>query len=244
MSHLTIKLIKDANQKDTVNSISGLKKEIDKTFSGQREYMTIYYTDLSNDDIIELLDQYEGSYSNKVSSGCYGARDGKSYDGITFYAHLSNFSDRFIDCDYDEIVNPWHLIKEHCVDGRITPIDEDAVDALCETLDCKEDNTYNFNGHTSEDAAFLTHFQFKTVSTQEKTVMFVRFHEGGDIRGNYSQWYFCSFEHEEDLYSVIYPSLHIIEFNDLDRINEIKDLIWKDPADKELLVKELKSLIG
>jgi hypothetical protein len=204
MSDLTIKLIK--KEKSEVNTISKVIKSLDAIFTGVDPYFEINVDEsVFNDELESAIEsKFKVSIRDGVSGGCYGARDGKVYEGITVFADLSNWNNRFIDSDNDEIINPYHLINEYSING-LAPISDDAVETICENLECKEDNTYNFNGHDSSEPVFLTNFQFKTIQKNEKTVMFVRFHCGGDVRGNYGNWFVCSFDYEEDLYSVIYP---------------------------------------
>ena len=245
MSTLVIKLIKNSENNQDLRSADEINQALQNIFDGKAPYHTIYFSELTDNEIESILNEYEGTIRKGVSGGCYGARDGKSYEGYTFFAHLKNWDERFLDSDFDEIVNPWTLIEEYSVNG-LSPINDESVDEICEAFDSKDENTYNYSGQTNEDARFLTDFHFRVVAKDDecgKQVMFVRFHEGGDIRGNYGEWYVCTFDSIDELYSVIYPSLCIIDVDKLDEIERLKDLISREPADKELLIKELNELL-
>lgn len=149
-----------------------------------------------------------------ISGGCYGARDGSIHSGLTVYIDVSQITERFIDEDNDEIVNPICLFEEF--GELIENLDGDVFKEACESLglSVKSDNTYNYLGQSSDDVQTLYDFQFDVIENEDNcdsVFVVVMFHCGGDVRGNYTKKYVYKFESMDDVYSVISPSKYLID---------------------------------
>ena len=116
-------------------------------------------------------DNIIGDVRDGIQGGCYGARDGKTYEGVTVY----------LDCREVE--------SEGNVAQRLLEYPHSIVDdSLVEAIDAERGNTYNY-----EYMVVDNHVEF----TITEKLTFVRFHLGGDIRGNYSSWYAISIDPDE-----------------------------------------------
>lgn len=216
MTTQTIKLLKESDA--TITDAAGLTQAVLDILTGDSQYYSITYNfEASADDIRAALSNFDDfTVRESVSGGCYGARDGKIYEGFTVYMHIKNFADRFVDSEGDEIVNPWHLAPDYGT-WALNDLDDATADALIDSyealgLTVKHDNTYNFNGHSKDEPTFLVHFDFKVITneTQDYGPCFIlaKFHEGGDIRGNYGAWHLIKFESQDDVCGFLYPSSH------------------------------------
>lgn len=154
--------------------------------------------------------KYDCSIRDGVTGGCYGARDGSTFPGITIWMHAKEFTERYLDSKYGEQVNPWHLLNEH---GKLLEIDGEAFIAMLDESDIeyKSDNTYNYQHSNSEDAGFIFDFQFDSFNIGNKHFLAVMFHCGGDARGNYTSKTIWQFDYEDDIYSVLFPSKGLSE---------------------------------
>lgn len=219
MAYLTIKIIKNNNAKHDLKiacNNTEIVENFGKILDGETPYRTFYVTeDLLNSDLKSILnDSFDHiDIRDGVDGGCYGARDGKKYEGVTVFTHIKNFDERWIDTDGDEVVNPWSLLEDHAT--SFSPISDEIHEALTEIFDFDDDNTCNYEGQSSEDPYFLTGMHFEILKegeiTSDKNIMLVRFHEGGDIRGNYGSWHLAKFDYIDDLYSVIHPTCQLKE---------------------------------
>lgn len=144
---------------------------------------------------------------NGITGGCYGARDGKSHEGLTVYIDACLLPERWLDEDGDEIVNIEVLLNEYAHELEVDP---DQTRELLEALghESKRDNTYNYLGQSEYDPHPLSHADFEAYSTKDDygaNVVIVKFHCGGDIRGNYSSEKVYKFTDSEDFYRVFSP---------------------------------------
>lgn len=143
---------------------------------------------------------------NGISGGCYGSRDGKSYAGLTVWLDASQFPERFIDSDGDEVVNIFALIEQYggtLVEG----LEGDAFVESCEGLgiSVSRNNTYNYAGN-GDSPYFLFNADFSIIYNDEKiSYLVIKFHCGGDIRGNYTATVVYKFESIDDLDCVMFP---------------------------------------
>jgi len=183
-----------------------------------------------------------------VYHGCYGASSGEALEGFKVYIDSSLFPDRFIDSDFDEIINLEELCNEF---GTKLDIDADNHRDSMESMgiEGKSDNTYNYLGHDSHSPIPLCHanfemFQADDGSEEGPVTVIVKFHCGGDIRGNYSSEVVYKFDDIYETYNVFSPTLQLLDEENLDEINRLKDLIQGEPEDINLLKKELNELIS
>lgn len=150
---------------------------------------------------------------NGISGGCYGARDGSSHEGLTVYIDALQFPERWTDEDGDEIVNIKVLLNDHA--ECLEDLDPDSFLDACEVLghEIKHDNTYNYLGHSSDDPHTLQDVDFKCIQTESDEygckIVIVKFHCGGDPRGNYTSDSVWKFKDAEDFYTVFNPSCYL-----------------------------------
>jgi len=147
---------------------------------------------------------------NGVTGGCYGARDGNDKEGLTLWVDANLVTDRCI-YENNEMVNVHHLLKEN---GVLTEIDYDSLELIAEKLDLesKSDNSYNWSG-SGQDCEFIFDFNFTVYSLKEegKVLVAIKYHCGGDIRGNYTSEQVWSFDSIYDLHNVIYPCKMLLD---------------------------------
>lgn len=147
-----------------------------------------------------------------ISGGCYGARDGKTHDGLTVFADATQFPERFKNSDGDEIVNPYSLI-ENMGGELIEGLDGDVFTEACEDLGCdiRRDNSFNYEGRDSSNPHFLVDIDFAVILNKENGAAFlaVKFHCGGDIRENYTERVVFKFSSIDDLYGAIFPTCEL-----------------------------------
>lgn len=165
--------------------------------------------------IKKLNETFECDVRESISDGCYGARPGTSSKGLTLWMHPKHLTDRYLDADLGEMVNPWFLLTENGT--LVESLDGETFEQYADELDLevKSDNTYNFNGHSGDDASFMFDFQFSTVETKNGgLIASIMFHCGGDPRGNYTNKFVFKFKYVEDFYSVIFPSKLLTEMQE------------------------------
>lgn len=140
-----------------------------------------------------------------VTGGCYGARDGSSYEGVTLYIHPKDLPDRMIDSDGDELVNIYHLIQDNGGE-LVEDLDGETFEELSEQLghEVRRDNTYNYNGN-SDQPVFMFDADFAVIEGKDACFLSIKFHCGGDVRGNYTDKVVYKFSSIDDVYSVISP---------------------------------------
>lgn len=154
--------------------------------------------------------EYDCEVRMTITDDCYGARPGTSSDGFTVWLHPQHLTERYVDADLGEMVNPYHLLEAH--GELVKDMDGEQFDSWVELfgLESKSDNTYNFSGQNSEDAQHMFDFQFTSVETPDNgLVVSIMFHCGGDPRCNYTSKFIYKFKYIEDFYSVIYPTKHL-----------------------------------
>lgn len=208
---ITIKLLVNAGGISKANEVSATVQKL--ISNGDLGYGSISIGKTARKNTIKKqLESLGHSVSEGVSGGCYGARDGKSYEGLTVYADASQFPERFLDSDGDEIVNPYTLI-ENMGGELVEDLDGDIFSEACEDLGLvvSRNNSYNYAGHDSETPHFLVDFDFATIEGKDKAFLVVKFHCGGDIRGNYTERVVFKFSSMDDIYSVIYPTCELKE---------------------------------
>ena len=188
-------------------TLKEFKAQLDKKLNAPLEGHSLSITESIRKQVTKYLKEtYECELRDGVQSGCYGSRDGSRSEGLTVWMHPKHVTDRYIDSEHGECVNPWFLLEEH---GTLLQDVEgeqflEIIDAA--GVDYKSDNTYNFNGNCSEDALFIFDFQFDHVVINEVHFLVCMFHCGGDPRGNYTSKSVWKFKYEDDIFSVIAPS--------------------------------------
>lgn len=205
MRNMEIKLIKTENSSNAIKDVLALiAKHLESPLSGRSIKMsdTIDTQELSS----ILSKKYDCSIHDGVTGGCYGSRDGSSFPGLTVWMHAKEFTDRYVDSEYGEQVNPWHLLNEYGT--LLNDVDGEQFLEIIDSADIeyKSDNTYNYQGTNSEDAGFFFDFQFDHVVLKDAHFLVCMFHCGGDPRGNYTDKLVWKFTSEDDLYSCLFPS--------------------------------------
>lgn len=217
MKNIEIKLqIADNPKYITLSQVIDGVMALTQAPMGCRTLLISHSIDL--DDLTKKLHEFfECSVRGSITDGCYGMRPGTSSKGLTVFMHPKELTDRYIKTEDDgtktEFVNPWHLFEENAnlteLDGEVF---EDWADAL--GVEYKSDNTYNYSSDfgslKSENAAFMFDFQFSVIELDKGALVSVMFHCGGDPRGNYTPKVVYKFNYIDDLYSVIYPSLILL----------------------------------
>lgn len=176
--------------------------------------LTIVYLhpQVSLDELQTKLEKHFGNdveVREGVSEGCYGARTGKTLNGLTCYFDADLLPAEWRDSDGDLVVNPVHLIDQangELVEGLSGDL---ILDALYEVMEYSSNNTYNYAGQTKEDPSFAFDMDYSVVESDKKALLVVKFHHGGDVRGNYGNRMVFKFDSIEDIYSVIYPVHYI-----------------------------------
>jgi hypothetical protein len=170
-------------------------------------------TEVHPSDIKEWVkaEYSDTEFRDGVAGGCYGMRDGSSFKGLTLWMHPTHATDR---CVFEgfEYANVYHSILEN--GGKlIEGLDGDALLEALELLgiESKRDNSYNSSGHGNVE--FIFDFDFKVIEHNDKALLIIKFHCGGDIRGNYTPDYVYSFNSTDDLYSTLMPTHLLIDEN-------------------------------
>ena len=167
-------------------------------------------------DLRELEKAIEEAYRDGVrvksggQNGCYGARDGSYFSGLTVWLDPRLMPERFLDGDDGkEVVNLAVLMEEFGT--RHDDIDGDSLLAAWDVmgLKYKSDNTYNYLGFHIEDPTALQHTNVHVHEGEERVTVIVEYHLGGDIRGNYSSALVYTFASIEDVYPALYPQCEL-----------------------------------
>lgn len=162
----------------------------------------------------ELKKTYDLSIRQGYQNGCYGARDGSGGNGLTLWVDASHVADRCLvkneDGTESEYANIHHLILEN--GGKLIKnsegevFDGDDLEQVFEDagMELKRDNSYNWSGQGNE-VEFIFDFDFSLLETDKKAILFVKYHCGGDPRGNYTSRVAYSFDSIDDLHSALIP---------------------------------------
>lgn len=197
-----IKLIVDNKG---IKNNSKIIESIKNVLSGI-EYKEIKVKSVSDDLKKLILETFQDKVHIRdgAMNGCYGSTTGEVYKGLTLTFHASEVTDRCLDEDNNEYANIYYTILEsggtliEDLDGDKL---EDALDLL--GLEAKRDNSYNWSGNT--DVEFIFDFDFAVFEHEGKALLSIKFHCGGDPRGNYTDKYVYAFDSIDDLYSAIMP---------------------------------------
>lgn len=142
---------------------------------------------------------------NGISGGCYGSRDGKHYDGFTVFADASLMPDHRIDDDGSQIFNIYTQIS-NCGGTLYDEMDSHTALEMAGLLsiDVIQDNTYNYEG--MDNVYFNIDADFTIIPCRESALLVIKFHCGGDIRGNYTNKVVFIFDSYDSAMSAMYPS--------------------------------------
>lgn len=246
MQSLSVKIL--SNISSTNTTIESIIDAFSSMLNTGNRYSIEFNSVLNEDEIKSALIKSFGddiSIQDSVYDGCYGSSAGKSLDGFKVYIDSSLFETRFIDEDFDEVINIEQLCNEH---GTLLDIDADDHRESMESMgiEGKSDNTYNYLGHDSYTPSTLcdANFEMFQTSEDEPVTIIVKFHCGGDPRGNYTSEVVYKFDDIYAAYEAFNPSLQLLDEDNLDEINRLKDLIMQEPEDKNLLIQELNELIA
>lgn len=187
---------------DVIGSMSNLINTIKDTMHQRQNFETC----LSIDDKLKntMEKAFDCTVRQGISGGCYGARNGKDSKGFTIYLSLDELPDRWLDDSNDEIVNYWALLNEFGSLDRT--INNDTTIERYEKLfglELQHENSYNYEGNQCPYG--LCTIDFKYAETNNGAIAFVKFHCGGDVRGNYTKYYVFSFDDLDDLHSAVFP---------------------------------------
>lgn len=201
--NITLKIM---YSQDGIDNLKQLLAEMKDTMHLRSTFETCLVPDQ------KLIKALEFSFDCKaregVSGGCYGARDGKSYKGLTICMSPAELPNQWTDSDGDTIVNYWHLLNQFGeLRGKTT---SEAMNRWSDRFGITPviDNSYNYEdcGDTSHGMYALN---FSYYQRKDDTVIaFIEFHCGGDVRGNYTDPYIFKFESICELYSIINPTVY------------------------------------
>lgn len=205
MASIRIKVYTHRDQNVQIESLESFKEVIQAWLNHpeNREFDIVTHI---QDECREYLESLGNECRDGISGGCYGMRDGKIYQGFHCYMEAENITDRYIDSEGDEIVNLYALVNEYA-ESKLDYDADTLLDAAYEfELDIKSDNTYNYLGH-SEDSVhtmFDADFSFWE-NNSGKVFLVIKWHGGGDPRGNYGNLEAYKFSDIDDIWSALSP---------------------------------------
>lgn len=150
-----------------------------------------------------------------ADEGCYGANGNSTSAGFTVWVDANNLPERkIIDDGKQEQVNIFKLI-ENFGGKLIEGLDGDRFSETCEALglDVQYNNTYNYAGHSKDSPSFMIDADFAVIHNKDKSdaaYLSIKFHRGGDIRGNYTERVVYKFDSIDDVFGVVMPSCELI----------------------------------
>lgn len=189
---------------------SGRAEVVQQVLKGERVKITYKSKTLK-----KMLESVGCEVSDGVTGGCYGARDGSTYEGYTVWIDASALPERSLidlgDGTKQELVNPFALI-ENFGGELVEDLDGDVFADACEDLGLKvsRNNTYNYAGHSDDSPAFLVDCDYAVIEGDDKAFLSIKFHLGGDIRGNYTERVVYKFESIDDMYGALMPSCELL----------------------------------
>lgn len=167
----------------------------------------------------KMLESVGCEVRDGVTGGCYGSRDGSSSEGFTVWIDASQLSEReimdFGDGSKQELVNPFSLI-ENFGGELVEDLDGDIFTEACENLglSVSRNNTYNYAGHRDGEPAFKVDMDFAVIhnenSKSDAAYLSVKFHCGGDPRGNYTECVVFKFSSIDDIHGVLFPTCELL----------------------------------
>ena len=217
IKNIEIKIIvnQDKKMKVVPKSNAEILKQFQSILDKPDQYHTIQVRKTTDFKALKLAlkrkykDQIE--ILNGVSGGCYGARDGKQYEGLTVWCSPDLFPERYLDDQGDEIVNLHKIVNNY--GALVEGLDGEKLLDIFEDLgiESKRDNTYNYMGHDEYSCNSMFDADFSIIETEKTTILVIKWHCGGDIRGNYTDLEVYKFESIDDLYSALQPTQELKE---------------------------------
>jgi hypothetical protein len=132
--------------------------------------------DLLKRNLIESLDEDNVTIKDGVAGGCYGARDGTSYKGLTLYLNPGMLPDYIYEEDEEDGDRDLRVINYFAVMAGASMGYELASEEEEDDFEVKG-GSFNWGRASMYEMAY----QIKG------NMVFARFHCGGDIRGNYTK---------------------------------------------------------
>lgn len=212
---IEIKLIipESTDGKTILNTGAEIESALNKVWNSD-SCRTLYISKFIDESVIEsICKKYEIEMRKGVSGGCYGARTGRSHKGYTLWCPLDLMGE-YLNTEYNEFaVNPLFEIDNY--GGELLDLTDEQIENFFEVayqadIDLKYDNSYNY-GHSLEGCYFIADFDLKTHETDNFCILFAKFHCGGDIRGNYTNWFAFRFDSIDDLHGAILPYREVTE---------------------------------
>lgn len=152
-------------------------------------------------------------------NGCYGSSTGEVHQGLTCYFHPSSIIERVIEpkSKFNDKACEWVNVHTSIVDNGgklIEDLDAEAFEEACENLglSVKSDNSYNWSGNS--EVIYVFDFDFAVIQNEPeggKCFLSIKYHCGGDPRGNYTSKMVYQFDSIDDLYSAILPSPQLLD---------------------------------
>ena len=207
---IELKIYKDSENEDAIASFEKFKTAYNWWLDDpdKREFHIAKSKGISIELVHDYLESKGHTVREGISDGCYGARDNKSYEGLTVWVDARQVTERYIDSEGDELVNFVRLLEKHgeLVEG----LDGDTFEDIQWRMTCQmsSDNSYNYLGHGEEDVHSMFGIDFTVITSMDDegvAYLSVKFHCGGDIRGNYSEKIVYKFDSIDKLYLVIRP---------------------------------------
>jgi hypothetical protein len=219
---IKVKLLKAVTEEQEVNGLNSWDeiREAIKNVLESDASNEIYYTNLDvylNEDgtrldiIQNIKGRFKATVRDGVMHGCYGSSTGEIFEGYTLYLPLE-LAQEYFNAEYAEYaVNPIHEIES--MGGEFLDYTEKEIETYLDIAEesgikIHHDNTYN---HETDGCYLMCDMDIKLIGDLDNDedhagMLAVRFHCGGDIRGNYTRWYLVKFDSQYDVYSAILPT--------------------------------------
>lgn len=156
--------------------------------------------------------------STGARQGCYGSSTGEIFPGFTLWLSPALLIERAVEpkSKYNdkecEWVNLHALIEENGGELFEAITDAEKFEEFCEEvgLEVKRDNTYNWSGNS--EVVYMFDADFAVIEGKDSTAFLsIKYHCGGDPRGNYTDKVVYKFNSIDDLYSALMPYPQLIE---------------------------------
>lgn len=216
---IKIKLLKATKGKHlekAFTSNSEVVEALNSILDGKLETSYLYYKELDG-DIVELLEStFDATVHEGCRNGCYGSSTGATEEGYTIYIPLEQFQES-LNKEFNEYdVNPLHSIQD--AGGEVLNYSEEEIESYLDIAEesgvkIGHDNTYN---HENEGCYLMCDLDVKVIGgfgleNEGSVLVSVRFHCGGDIRGNYTRPYLFKFDDIDEVYSALFPYREVEE---------------------------------
>ena len=191
-NHIQIRL-KEVNNNEALNSVEAVINHLEIMIDNNEVHIIEYSDTIDRQELKASITKMMETKQDEVEvtegflEGCYGARTGKQLSGLSFWLDARLFDERFLDDDGDEIFNFAVWLDDYATETDLNA--EDFLEAA-ETLGLQVDsgNSYNYEGNNCP--YFVAHINYRLVSNRDRgfndEYLVVKFHCGGDPRGNYT----------------------------------------------------------